>query len=75
MENQMKKDLIHDMAQYGNRVLLHEERVEGNTFLVVPKWETIKPEDIETPLEVYTSILLEGYHVDYLRIPMYSKVT
>jgi hypothetical protein len=75
MEMQMKKDLIHDMANYGNRVLLHEERVEGTHFLVVPKWETIKLEDIETPLEVYNSILLEGYHVDYLRIPITDELS
>jgi hypothetical protein len=70
MEMQMKRDLIQDMQHYGNRLLLHEEHVEGNTFLVVPKWESVKAEDIETPLEVYNSIVSHGYHVDYLRIPM-----
>ena len=41
MEVQMKKDMIHDMNFYNNRVLLHEERVEGSNFLVVPVWETV----------------------------------
>ena len=35
MENQMKKDMIQDMHLYNNRVLLHEERVEGSKYLVV----------------------------------------
>lgn len=66
----MKMDIINDMQQYNCRVLLHEERVEGSNYLVVPVWETVKAEDIETPLEVCTSILKEGYHLDYIRIPM-----
>ena len=35
MEIQMKKEMINDMHLYNNRVLLHEERVEGTNFLVV----------------------------------------
>lgn len=35
MEVQMKKDMIQDMHLYNNRVLLHEERVEGSKYLVV----------------------------------------
>jgi hypothetical protein len=32
--------------------------------------EAVTEEDIETPLDVYQSMVQEGYRVDYLRIPM-----
>lgn len=66
----MKTDLINEMNLYNSRVLLHEEKVEGNHFLVVPVWETVKPEEIETTLDIYKSLKEDGYGVDYLRIPM-----
>lgn len=38
---------------------------------VQPQWETVPVEMVETPGDVFQSILEEGYQVDYLRIPMY----
>ena len=70
MELQMKKDIIEELKKYGGRVLLHEEHMNGNEFAIVPLWESVKEEDVLTPLEVYKSIQKEGYHVDYLRIPI-----
>ncbi|KAI8918923.1 inositol hexakisphosphate-domain-containing protein [Entophlyctis helioformis] len=70
MENQMKKEILEDMGRYGGRLLLHEERVEGSGFVIVPVWETVRAEDIETPGDVYASIQQEGYRVDYMRVPI-----
>ena len=70
MEAQMKRDLIVEIREFGGRVLLHEEHMVGKEFSIVPIWETVKEEDVQTPLEVYRSIQDEGYHVDYLRIPI-----
>lgn len=33
-------------------------------------WETVDEKDIQTPLEVYQSIVAQGYSLDYLRIPI-----
>lgn len=71
MESRMKQDALNELRQYGGRILLHEEEAgKSGGFEVVPVWETIKEEDVETPFEVYESIMKEGYKVEYLRIPM-----
>lgn len=70
MENQMKKDVIGELARYNGRILLHEEMADGNHFSIVPVWETAREEDVLTPLDVYNLIQKEGYQVNYLRIPM-----
>jgi hypothetical protein len=70
MENQMKKDAISELRRYNGRLLLHEELADGNSFSIIPIWETVKESDILTPLDVYQRVLSEGYRVNYLRIPM-----
>ncbi|KAJ8323879.1 hypothetical protein O5D80_007110 [Batrachochytrium dendrobatidis] len=71
MEAQMKEEILRDMHRYNGRLLLHEERVEPNAqFSIVPVWESVTKEDIETPLDVYARIKAEGYRIDYMRIPI-----
>ncbi|TPX58470.1 hypothetical protein SpCBS45565_g07990 [Spizellomyces sp. 'palustris'] len=70
MEYQMKLDAIAEIKKYGGRMLLHEEEADSQGFSIVPVWETVKGEDVQTPLEVYRSIQEEGYRVDYLRLPI-----
>ncbi|TPX51665.1 hypothetical protein SeMB42_g01840 [Synchytrium endobioticum] len=70
MEHQMKLDSIADSKKYGGRLLLHEEEGDAQAYSIVPVWETVKEEDIQTPIEVFKSIEQEGYHVNYLRIPI-----
>jgi hypothetical protein len=71
MELQMKEEIIEDLQRFNKRLLVHEERVENSKFVIVPVWETVEPEDIQTPSDIYNTIISEGYKVDYLRIPMY----
>jgi hypothetical protein len=40
-------------------------------YYIQPQWETVPVEMVETPGDVFKSIMEEGYQVDYLRIPMY----
>lgn len=70
MENNMKRDVINELRLYGGRLLLHEEEVQGKGFSIVPVWETVKEEDVQTPMDVFKSIEAEGYRVDYLRLPI-----
>jgi hypothetical protein len=81
MELQMKKDILAELFNYNGRLLLHEEQVDGTQYHIVvcpfllmliikPVWESVIPENVRTPLEVYKMIVSEGYQVDYLRLPM-----
>ncbi|KAJ3335694.1 hypothetical protein HDU93_004652 [Gonapodya sp. JEL0774] len=38
--------------------------------VVQPVWETVCEEDILTPLELFQSVVAEGYKIDYLRVPI-----
>ncbi|KAJ3409888.1 hypothetical protein HDV05_004169 [Chytridiales sp. JEL 0842] len=70
MEARMKADCINEIKRYGGRVLLHEEESKPEGFMILPVWETVAVDEIETPLEVYNSILADGFQVDYKRIPI-----
>ncbi|KAI8912645.1 inositol hexakisphosphate-domain-containing protein [Gorgonomyces haynaldii] len=70
MEIQMKDEIIEDLKHYGNRLLVHEEKVENSKFVLVPHWESLQEEDIETPLDVYNYFIKQGYKISYLRIPI-----
>ncbi|KAI8336649.1 inositol hexakisphosphate-domain-containing protein [Chlamydoabsidia padenii] len=71
METRMKMDALEEQQEYGGRLLLHDEEVDDNGgFNLKAIWETAPSQNIETPSEVFQSIVDEGYQVDYLRIPI-----
>ncbi|KAI8579918.1 hypothetical protein K450DRAFT_187884 [Umbelopsis ramanniana AG] len=71
MENRMKSDVLEELKVYNGRLLLHdEETTEKGGFIILPQWETVPVEMVETPGDVFKSIIEEGYQVDYLRIPI-----
>ncbi|KAI8337728.1 inositol hexakisphosphate-domain-containing protein [Chlamydoabsidia padenii] len=71
MERIMQQDAIEELVAYNGRLLLHgEETAEKGGFILVPAWETVKPDCVETPDQAFQSIIDEGYQVDYFRIPI-----
>ncbi|KAI8886446.1 hypothetical protein K501DRAFT_177643 [Backusella circina FSU 941] len=71
MEDRMKIDVLQELKEYDGRMLLHdEEAIEKGGFNLLPIWETVPTEQVETPSEVFESIRAEGYQVDFLRIPI-----
>jgi hypothetical protein len=73
MENRMKADILNELSHYNGQLLLHNEEAAGGKgdFSIVPVWEHVKPENVETTLEVFEDLKSAGYDIDYLRIPMY----
>ncbi|OZJ03826.1 hypothetical protein BZG36_03823 [Bifiguratus adelaidae] len=71
MENRMKGDVLNELRKYQGRILLHDEEVvEKGGYAIVPVWETVQACDVETPKDIFDSMIEEGYRVDYLRIPI-----
>ncbi|KAI8970529.1 inositol hexakisphosphate-domain-containing protein [Pilobolus umbonatus] len=71
MEYRMKLDVIQELREYDGRMLLHdEEALEKGGFNLLPLWETVPIDQVQTPSEIFDSIRAEGYQVDYLRIPI-----
>jgi hypothetical protein len=60
MEVQMKIEIIYDLNVHQNKLLLHEEKVEDGKFVIVPVWHTVSIDEIETPRDIYDSIVSEG---------------
>ncbi|CAO3608947.1 unnamed protein product [Cunninghamella echinulata] len=71
MEHRMKLDAIEEQKKYNGRLLLHDEIAKDDGgFELKAIWETAPVDCIQTPSEVFQSIVDEGYQVDYLRIPI-----
>ncbi|XP_068662565.1 uncharacterized protein [Aristolochia californica] len=67
MEARLEEDIIQEAARYGNKILVTDELPDGQ---MVDQWEVVTHDSVRTPLEVYEELQLEGYLVDYERVPI-----
>ncbi|KAG2217368.1 hypothetical protein INT45_012238 [Circinella minor] len=70
MEERMQSDARKELIEKNGRLLLHDETDERGGIDLVAKFYSVTEEQIETPSEVFQSIIDQGYQVDYLRIPI-----
>lgn len=66
LERRLKEDVVAETIRYGGNVVLHEENrrreLEAN-------WEAVDLDDIKTPEEIFYTFRMQGYRVQYCRIP------
>ncbi|KAJ1425575.1 Protein-tyrosine phosphatase-like [Sesbania bispinosa] len=67
MEARLKEDILMEAARYGNKILVTDELPDGQ---MVDQWESVACNSVKTPLEVYQELQVEGYLVDYERVPI-----
>ncbi|KAJ6803183.1 paladin [Iris pallida] len=67
MESRLKEDILLEAARYGNKILVTDELPDGE---MVDQWEQLMNDSVKTPLEVYEMLQVEGYLVDYERVPI-----
>ncbi|KAI9099076.1 hypothetical protein K1719_024843 [Acacia pycnantha] len=67
MEDRLKEDILLEAARYGNKILVTDELPDGH---MVDQWEPVSCNSVKTPLEVYKELQMEGYLVDYERVPV-----
>ncbi|KAK7392157.1 hypothetical protein VNO78_20587 [Psophocarpus tetragonolobus] len=67
MEARLKEDILMEAARYGNKILVTDELPDGQ---MVDQWESVSSNSVKTPLEVYQELQVEGYLVDYERVPI-----
>jgi protein-tyrosine phosphatase len=72
LEARLKQDILQELKLYNGKLLLHEEEVGGNSlgYTIVPVWESVSIENVETTKEVFEAVRKEGFKVNYLRIPI-----
>ncbi|PIA40733.1 hypothetical protein AQUCO_02400064v1 [Aquilegia coerulea] len=67
MESRLKEDILQEAARYGNKILVTDELPDGQ---MVDQWEPVTHDSVKTPVEVYEELQVEGYLVDYERVPI-----
>lgn len=73
MEMQLKEDVLKEIRNGNGKLLLHDEvEIKPGVYEVIPIWETVEPENVMTPKELYQQVENEHYQVDYQRIAIVS---
>ncbi|KAL9435401.1 hypothetical protein AB3S75_021637 [Citrus x aurantiifolia] len=67
MEARLKEDIIMEAARFGNKILVTDELPDGQ---MVDQWEPVSCDSVKAPLDVYEELQVEGYLVDYERVPV-----
>ncbi|EXB44485.1 hypothetical protein L484_013904 [Morus notabilis] len=67
MEARLRDDIFVEAARYENKILVTDELPDGQ---MVDQWEPVSRDSVKTPLEVYEELQVEGYLVDYERVPI-----
>lgn len=72
LEERLKSDVIAELAAFGGSVLLHTESSDGQ---VVPIWEKVNKEDVESLRELMDDISQSSTDVGltFERIPITSE--
>lgn len=70
MEARLKADILAELDRFEGRLLLHEE--DAGTGKIVPVWEVVTGDQVETTMEIVESLQRNGHPIVYARVPMYS---
>jgi len=67
LEKRLKQDVLAEALEYKGKILLHGEVDAGE---IVGVWEAVDESSVQTPREIYESLMAQGYNVAYHRIPI-----
>ncbi|KAF7154830.1 hypothetical protein RHSIM_Rhsim01G0001400 [Rhododendron simsii] len=67
MEARLKEDILREAERYGGAIMVIHETDDGQIF---DAWEQVSSDVIQTPLEVFKCLDLEGFPVKYARVPI-----
>jgi len=76
MEEVLKREIIEEAASLGGEILLHDETspaAGGGVAAwgeVYAYWESVNPQNVQTPREVFQRLKAAGYNVNYHRVPI-----
>ncbi|KAK8954830.1 hypothetical protein KSP39_PZI001610 [Platanthera zijinensis] len=67
MEARLKEDILREAGLYDGAIMVIHETDDGHIF---DAWEHINFESVQTPLEVYKRLEMEGLPIKYARVPI-----
>ncbi|KAG8865965.1 hypothetical protein FRC20_009226 [Serendipita sp. 405] len=69
VEQRLKEDILNEAAKFGGLVLTHNEQ-EDSGGIILPTWTAADSQTVKTSREVWESMKVEGWPVEYHRIPI-----
>ncbi|KAI9006470.1 inositol hexakisphosphate-domain-containing protein [Hyaloraphidium curvatum] len=70
MEERLKEDVVAEARRFQGRFLLHDEEADEQGYRLVPVWQPLNEGDVQTPLELYQSVIARGFSIEYSRVPI-----
>lgn len=67
IEFRLKQDILRESSKYGGLLMVHEETATGQ---IEPTWIAVDEASVHTVREVWDRVKVEGWRVDYHRIPI-----
>lgn len=67
MEARLKEDILREAERYGGAIMVIHETDDGQIF---DAWEHVNHDSIQTPLEVFKNLELDGFPIKYARVPI-----
>jgi hypothetical protein len=71
LEDRLKSDIVTELQQFQGKLLLHTETSDGQ---VVPIWESVDKQDVESVKEVFDDLAQEASaDLLFYRVPVTSE--
>jgi len=67
LERRLKEDIVSEASRNNGSIILHEENRRRE---LEASWEAVDFDDILTPEEVFFTFRMQGYRVQYHRVPL-----
>ncbi|PWA70401.1 hypothetical protein CTI12_AA289430 [Artemisia annua] len=66
MEARLKEDILKESERYGGDIMVIHETEDGKIY---EAWEHVSIDAVQTPLEVFKSLVADGFPIKYARVP------
>ncbi|KAI6025906.1 inositol hexakisphosphate-domain-containing protein [Pisolithus orientalis] len=71
IEIRLKNDILQEATKYGGLILTHNELpTERGDGAILPTWTHVGETNVRTPRELWENMSLDGWNVEYHRIPI-----
>ncbi|KAI6042555.1 inositol hexakisphosphate-domain-containing protein [Pisolithus marmoratus] len=71
IETRLRNDILQEATKYGGLILTHNELpTEKGDGAILPTWTHVDKTNVRTPHELWENMRLDGWNVEYHRIPI-----
>ncbi|KAG8213255.1 inositol hexakisphosphate-domain-containing protein [Butyriboletus roseoflavus] len=71
IEDRLKQDILQEASKYGGLILTHNElAADSGEGAILPTWTYVDSVNVRTSRELWENMRLDGWNVEYHRIPI-----